>query len=160
MRTTSAVITSPARISARCSDSSNRSAKDSDIQFPCAPHRFPAVNAGSRTAVAMTGTAVVCGIAPRVTLMNQTACALARGRDRLGLSAKLLLLASSRTAGAERLSLVPPPEHLIDRCFDRAVGVIQQEGVLGGFQGGNGSRRVAGIACLQVRAKSVDCSWN
>jgi hypothetical protein len=24
------------RISARCSDSSNRSAKDSDIQFPCA----------------------------------------------------------------------------------------------------------------------------
>jgi hypothetical protein len=34
MRTTSAVITSPVRISVRFSDSSNRSAKDSDIQVP------------------------------------------------------------------------------------------------------------------------------
>src|SRR3954451_15381640 len=32
-RTTSAVMTSPARISARCSDSSNRAAKDSDIEI-------------------------------------------------------------------------------------------------------------------------------
>src|SRR6476469_4102031 len=42
MRTTSAVITSPARISERVSDSSNRGAKDSDIQVPCTSLRFPA----------------------------------------------------------------------------------------------------------------------
>src|SRR6478672_3820681 len=35
MRTTSAVMTSPARISERVSDSSKRAAKDSDIQVPC-----------------------------------------------------------------------------------------------------------------------------
>jgi hypothetical protein len=34
MRTTSAVMTSPGRISVRVRDSSNRAANDSDIDFP------------------------------------------------------------------------------------------------------------------------------
>src|SRR6185369_2660866 len=63
IRTTSAVITSPVRISERCSDSSNRAAKDSDIKFPCTSPRFPAANAKSRTAVSRTGTAVVAAAA-------------------------------------------------------------------------------------------------
>jgi hypothetical protein len=41
MRTTSAVMTSPVRISERWSDSLNRSAKDSDIDFPHPQNRVP-----------------------------------------------------------------------------------------------------------------------
>jgi hypothetical protein len=46
-RTTSAVMTSPGRISVRCRDSSKRAAKDSDIEFPCTSHRFPGAKAKS-----------------------------------------------------------------------------------------------------------------
>src|SRR4051812_37174620 len=75
MRTTSAVMTSPWRMSVRCSDSSNRSAKDSDIQY------FLARHAGFREAplpgVSMAGDGVLqLGAAVKLNNPRQAGCAL------------------------------------------------------------------------------------
>src|SRR5688572_4867073 len=90
IRTTSEVITSPVRISERCSDSSNIEAKDSmdsDIRFPCTSHRFPDAKAKSlQRGCCYDWDGGFCGLGPRVKLTNHTAWALARERGGVGLS--------------------------------------------------------------------------
>src|SRR4051812_16159869 len=133
MRTTSAVMTSPARISERCSDSSNRAAKDSDIQVPCTSLRFP----GAPLPLFLgLGRRLRCGLR-RGWLTIRTANALAARGGPCGPGAAFL--AASRADGSERLPLLPPGQHLGDRVFDRLLRVVQQEGILRRLEGGDGA---------------------
>src|SRR6476660_6491140 len=161
MRTTSAVITSPARISERCSDSSNRAAKDSDIQVPCTSLRFPAaplplfLGLGRRFQVRL---------APRFVDDPRGQCACcAMGAVRACAASPPCwhgFLTASRADGSERLLLLPPGQHPGHRVVDRLLRVVQQEGILRRLQRCDGPLRIAGVARFQVGAKNVDCNGN
>src|SRR3569623_1670670 len=69
MRTTSAVMTSPARISERCSDSSNSWAKDSDIQYSLHVPRVPSGTIARREVAALAAVIFgdgAVGVGPRL----------------------------------------------------------------------------------------------
>src|SRR5882724_6644029 len=158
MRTTSAEITSPTRMSLLLSDSSNSAAK-----APLLP------------LVAVTVVDAVMGflspeelrqsramLATEVAEVGLNTWRHARGLTAAEGSVAPLFAASGQglRQGPERTALCPPCQHLIDRFVDAQVRVVEQECIFGRLQRRNAAILVARIARFQVSPKTVDISGN
>src|SRR5574343_337052 len=142
MRPTSAVMTSPGRISVRCRDSSKRAAKDSDIEFPCSQTGCTDATCAVCSELAVT----VCGVAavglnnPRRQCASCTEGAAWTGFESLPIPA------------------LPPGQHLFHRGFDGQLRVVQLQGILRGLQRRHAAGHVPGVARFQISAKTVNIS--
>src|SRR5574343_2083707 len=143
MRTTSAVMTSPGRISVRCRDSSKRAAKDSDIEFPCSQTGCTDATCAVCSELAVT----VCGVAA-VGLNNpRRQCAsCTEGAAWTGLNRGSAVLA------------LPPDQHLFHRGSDGQLRVVELQGILCGLQRRHAAGHVPGVARFQVSAKTINIS--
>jgi hypothetical protein len=144
----------------RVSDSSNRAAKDSDIQVPCtftkgsARHHCLHVSISAPADCEDLGRRSIAAWG-RGWLTIRTASALLRERGGAGWQRLLRTLRSGRR---ERLPGFPPCQDLCNRVFDRLLRVVQQEGVLRRLQGCHGTLGVACVAGLEVGAKGINCN--
>src|SRR5512139_861056 len=153
MRTTSAEMTSPARMSRLRRLSSNRAAKLSppaavavwiwDIEFPGAG----GMDRGCRR-----------WVQPELRFGLDKPGGPVRRSTRQG-SRRTGDPATTRTSG-EGPALRPPLKHLRDRLVHAVRRVVEQQRILGGLQGRNAAGAIPRVTRLEVCAKLIDSSRN